>query len=63
VQADTVLEELKVLHLDPKAVRKETPLHWQPGEGSLLHWAKLEQGEPSKPAYTVTHLFQQGHTS
>jgi hypothetical protein len=38
-----------VLHLDLKATRRLL----------LPHWAELE---PSKPAYTMTHFLQQGHT-
>lgn len=46
-QADMVLEKLRVLHLDPK----------EPGGNWLSQWVYLE----STP--TVTHFFQQGHTS
>jgi hypothetical protein len=51
-QADMVLQEPRVLHLDLKAARRRQ---------ALLHLAELEQEEPSKPSYTVTHFFQQGH--
>jgi hypothetical protein len=55
MQAEIVLEkELRVLHLDSKAARRRL---------SLPHWIELEHQEPSEPAYTVTHLLQQDHTS
>ena len=45
-----VLEELRVLHLDPKAARK-------------LSLARLEHiYETSKPTPSVTHPLHQGHT-
>ena len=50
---EMVLEkELRVLHLNLKADRREL---------SLPHWAELEHWELSKLAYTVTHFLQQGH--
>jgi hypothetical protein len=49
-----VLEELRVLYLDPK----------QSGGGSLPYWTKPEcLRRPQKPAYTATHFLQQGHAS
>jgi hypothetical protein len=53
-QADMLLEEeLRVLYLDLKIVRRSL---------CLLHWAELDHQEPSKSAYTVKLFLQQGHT-
>ena len=53
MHADVVLEEPRVLHLDLKAARR----------GLSFHTGWSLSIETSKPAYTVTHFFQQGHTS
>jgi hypothetical protein len=50
VQAGMVLEELRVLHLDPKAVPEKTVL--QAARRRIL-----------KATSTVTHFLQQGKTS
>jgi hypothetical protein len=52
MQADMVLEELRVLYLDRKPARNKL---------SLLHWVELEY-RTSRPIPTVTHILQQGHT-
>jgi hypothetical protein len=52
MQADMVLEELRVLHLHQR----------QPGGGAIPHWAELERQKISKPTYVVTYFLQQGHT-
>ena len=52
MQADMVLEELRVLHLHLR----------QPGGGAIPHWAELERQKISKPTYVVTYFLQQGHT-
>jgi hypothetical protein len=49
IQADMVLEkELRVLHLDPKAERREL--------------SSRQLGRVSKPTPKVAHILQQGHT-
>ena len=53
LQADMVLEEPRVIHLNPKAARR---LDVSTLGGA---WAL----ETSKPTYTVTHFLQEGHTS
>ena len=52
VQADMVLEEQRVLHLDLQAT-----------EGDYVTGSGLSIHETSKPASTVLHSLQQGHTS
>jgi hypothetical protein len=53
MQADMVLEELRVLHLDAKAARRR-----------LRATLGIARGyETLKPTYTVTYFLQQGHTS
>jgi hypothetical protein len=51
MQAALVLEEPRILHLDPKAARK----------GLDFHTGQSFSTETSKS--TVTHFLQQGHTS
>jgi hypothetical protein len=60
-----VLKELRVLHLDPQAAEEDCSLS-QPGVGAGGRVSSELGGaleETSKPAYTVTHFLQQGHTS
>ena len=53
-----VLEELRVLHFDPKAARRRlSSLGRQPGGGSLLHWVELEH-RISKPTPIVMYFLQ-----
>jgi hypothetical protein len=53
MQADTVLEELRVLYLDLKAARRR-----------LLHVAQnLSTRRPQSPTRRVTHFLEEGHTS
>jgi hypothetical protein len=57
-----LLEQPRVLHLDPKAARRTlSPLGRKRG-GSLSQWAELEH-RISKPTPTVMYFLQQGHTS
>jgi hypothetical protein len=54
IQVDAVLEkEPRVLHPDPKAVKKRL---------SLPHWVEREHSI-SRPTPTVRHFLQQRHTS
>jgi hypothetical protein len=48
-QADMVQEDLRLLHLVPKANRRDCP--------------QAARRRVSKPTPTVTHFSQQGHTS
>ena len=59
MQAEIVLEEPRVLHLDLQAAKRNCPPPVAQ-RGSFLHWAGLEH---SRPTYTVTDFLQQGHTS
>jgi hypothetical protein len=53
MQADKVLEELRVLHLDSK----EAVFHQQPGGGSGSHWPDLSiYMRPQSPTFIVTHF-------
>ena len=52
MQPDMMLDEPRVLHLDPK----------HPGEDFHLPCAELKN-RTSKPSPTVMHFLQQGHTS
>ena len=55
IQAGMVLEELRVLHPDSKADRRDSVFFRQLERDSLLHWEELEH-RPSKPTPTVTHF-------
>ena len=62
MQADMVLEDQRVLHLDLKASGGTVLYSLQAGNHHLL-WAQPELGEDLK-AYAYPHhdtLFQQGH--
>lgn len=48
--ADLGMEELRVLHLDPKVAREKIV-------------SQAAKKRVSKPSPTVTHILQQGHTS
>jgi hypothetical protein len=51
IQADMVLEEeLRVLHLDPKAVRRRLS-HGQLGGGFLLQWVEPENKEKTSKTH------------
>jgi hypothetical protein len=57
-----VLGELRAVHLDLKASRRRLSSASSQERDTLSHWVKLEHVDVSKPAYTVTHFLQQGHT-
>jgi phenylalanyl-tRNA synthetase beta subunit len=54
IQADVVLEELRVLHFDPKAARRRLSFH--------TGWS-LNKEDLKACLYSVTCFFQQGHNS
>ena len=63
IQADIVLEELRVLHLDAKAATGDCHPKAARKRVSLLHWIELEP-RVSKPTPTTrTHPLQQGYAS
>ena len=59
-QADFVLDELRVLHLDPKAARKELTSTGSQEEDFFYPGQSLSIG-PQSPPPTVVHFLQQGH--
>jgi hypothetical protein len=67
MQADMVLkEELRVLYLDLKGVRRRQSSASSQEEGLIPHWVEPEHRSligASKSTPTVTHFLQQGHTS
>jgi hypothetical protein len=54
MQADMVLEELRVVHLDPKAAVGDSSTGSQE-DGLFPHWAELEH-RTSKPTCTMGHF-------
>ena len=58
MQADLVLEEPKVLHLDPNAARRRlsSTLGGAWALGDLIAYLHIDTPPPIRP-----HLFQQGH--
>jgi hypothetical protein len=60
VLADMVLEEPRVLHLDPKASRRRLSSTDSQDEGLFCTGGSLITR--NLKAYTVTHFLRQGHT-